>query len=506
VEGNVVTVGAPVRLKAGAHVHGDVAAIGGAIEIHDEATVDGSRVHLAAPWIEDLISNLLEETEKPEEEIAEAEAGGQEEAERKEMEERQRAAGPSGEGIVRFGEDVVVEPGEIISEDIIVFGGTVDVSGTVKSDIAALDGPVHIRPGASVSGDVVAIGGDVSLQADTRVGGDVVTLGGKLQKASSATIGGSHQTLTPQFHLPDFERASRSLTRIGRRIINNLAFLVLLLILVVALPKQMDAVAVRVSEEPGRALLYGIIGLLLVLPMLAVLVFMVVTWALIPLFIAAVAGLGLVGMVGMDILIGRKLAAWMRLSTTSLIGVAIIGFVILAAAGLLAELPVVGAAGGIFLLAVFVFGFGGALMTGFGTDPEGTWLGGGGPHTPQGPPPGGQRSGQSQETPATEEAQQTEPATPGDTAAPEAGMQHETRPPHAEESPQADDRPGVQRAPTSADEEYVYYAASEEEMDTPDQEPAGEVDAPEDRPDSDANTDEEYHPPDRSSDKGPAEQ
>lgn len=437
VKGNVVSIGGSCRLAETARVHGDVLAIGGTVERDDAAVVDGSKVQIAAPWARAFIAQLRERAERPRgmedlEPQAPAKKGVQPEDEAVPETER-KAKPPSGEGIVEFGEDVVVQKNEVVDDYVVVFEGDVHVFGKVDGDIVAMDGEVDVRPFGQVVGSIFAIGRDrdVVLRPGAHVSGDVFAVGGDIHRAHGARIDGKQHTFGYETRTFDVDRVKRPFWRLGRRVLNNFAFLVLLLILVVALPNQMDAVATRVSEEPGRALLYGLIGLLLVLPMLVVMVFMVITWALIPLFIAAVAGLGLVGMVGMDLLIGRKLAAWMRLSTTSMIGMAILGFIILAVAGMLADLPVVGAAGGIFLLAVFVFGFGGALMTGFGADPSGTWLFGE-RTSPHEPAPEGPAPRPHAEAPSETEAEETpEPQTPPE--------DEDTSAADAEETPQRTD-------------------------------------------------------------------
>jgi len=83
--------------------------------------------------------------------------------------------------------------------------------------------------------------------------------------------------------------------------------LVILVILVLALPEQMDAIAVRIAQEPGRALAYGSVGLLSVTPVVIVMIVLAITILLLPIYGALLAALGLVGMVAMDIVIGRYL-------------------------------------------------------------------------------------------------------------------------------------------------------------------------------------------------------
>ncbi|MFO0678333.1 MAG: hypothetical protein U0169_17480 [Polyangiaceae bacterium] len=89
-----------------------------------------------------------------------------------------------------FGGSVKIEKGESV-DDVSVFGGTVDVYGTVHGDISVLGGAVTIRPGAAVTGDISCLGGQVTIEDDATVNGDVSALGGKVEKSPKAHVGGS---------------------------------------------------------------------------------------------------------------------------------------------------------------------------------------------------------------------------------------------------------------------------------------------------------------------------
>jgi len=387
VNANVVTLDGDIDLNEGCYVKGDVLAIGGTVTRHANDLVGGSKLQISAPWVEEFLKDISSEsgtkpavTERYEQHLKHAPSV--------------LAAGDK--GVVHFGQDVHVGPGETVNDDIVVFGGEVEVLGKVKGDIVSFGGPVDIS--GAVSGDVVTFGGSVHLRGNAKVSGDVVTMGGTLREDDGAVISGQRVALAgpgvslgaPVFN-DIFKRAFvsfdplrriglsrhfRPLARIGHWLLNNLALLMLLLILVFAMPRQVDTIALRVADKPGRALLYGIVGMLLFLPLLIALIALVVTWIVIPFYVAAVVGLGLVGTVGMDILIGRWVSRQFKWTVGSILTLAIIGFVALCLVGLMKSVPVVGLAASIFLLAVGIFGFGGALMTCFGTDPTGTWLAG----------------------------------------------------------------------------------------------------------------------------------
>jgi len=94
------------------------------------------------------------------------------------------------QGIVRFGEDLVVRPGERVRGDAVVFGANalVQSGGLIAGDLAVMGGSATIQ--GEVLGDVAAFGGNVDLQEGCLVSGDVVSFGGAVHQASGARVQG----------------------------------------------------------------------------------------------------------------------------------------------------------------------------------------------------------------------------------------------------------------------------------------------------------------------------
>lgn len=82
--------------------------------------------------------------------------------------------------LVTFAQTAPHTPPRIIEgvneTDVIIFGSSVEVRGTVKQGVLALGGDVTVS--GSVAGDVGTIGGNVILQPGAQVGGDIMVLGG----------------------------------------------------------------------------------------------------------------------------------------------------------------------------------------------------------------------------------------------------------------------------------------------------------------------------------------
>jgi cytoskeletal protein CcmA (bactofilin family) len=108
----------------------------------------------------------------------------------------------AGAADVRQGGSVTIGPDQTITDDLYVFGGTVNVQGTVDGSVIAAGGNVTIS--GTVTRDVMAAGGMVDITGTVKgsvraaggtvtisgpVAEDVVASGGTLTLAESATVG-----------------------------------------------------------------------------------------------------------------------------------------------------------------------------------------------------------------------------------------------------------------------------------------------------------------------------
>jgi cytoskeletal protein CcmA (bactofilin family) len=85
----------------------------------------------------------------------------------------------------RTGGTVVIEQGEVVTEDLTVAAGNLVVRGTVRGDLTALSGNVNV-PGR-VTGDLTALGGNVRVTGT--VGGTVSSVSGNTFVESGARVG-----------------------------------------------------------------------------------------------------------------------------------------------------------------------------------------------------------------------------------------------------------------------------------------------------------------------------
>ena len=141
-----------------------------------------------------------------------------------------------------------------------------------------------------------------------------------------------------------------------------LCILALALIAVVFLPRQLRRIAGAIVENPWRASVWGIGGLVLIVPLAALLTISVVGIILIPLELTLAVCASLMGFVAVAHLIGRVALSAKKRAEEKLLREALWGLVILWLIGWIPYL------GWLVKVCAVVLGLGGTLMTRFGTD------------------------------------------------------------------------------------------------------------------------------------------
>jgi hypothetical protein len=99
------------------------------------------------------------------------------------------------EAQVQIGKSIVIEENEQAGDlvcvgcsirmagtcgDVVAVGGSISVEGTVKGDVVAIGGGLHLGNNASVAGDVVTVGGGLHRSPTSLVKGSVISQSGTL--------------------------------------------------------------------------------------------------------------------------------------------------------------------------------------------------------------------------------------------------------------------------------------------------------------------------------------
>ena len=217
--------------------------------------------------------------------------------------------------IVKFWSDIVVEEGMRV-RDAVAIGGNVTVDGIVEHD-------------------AVAVAGSVFLGSKALVGRNVVSVGGAIEKAEGAVVRGD---LT-EVSIPGMSSVLRSVSwpsweelRWAFGIISFVAFvgfLVLALVIVAVFPKPVGLISAAVEDRPLRVALWGLLGVLLIVPLAIFLAVSVVGIVLIPLEMFIVVCAFLVGYIAVAQLIGKKIITALKRSDQPMLWEAFWGLIIL---------------------------------------------------------------------------------------------------------------------------------------------------------------------------------
>ena len=85
--------------------------------------------------------------------------------------------------------DTVVEEGETVNNDVIVFDGDLEIeeNAVVNGDVVVFNGDAEID--GTINGDLVIFNGDLDARTQAVINGDCVLLNGDVDNRSSGNIG-----------------------------------------------------------------------------------------------------------------------------------------------------------------------------------------------------------------------------------------------------------------------------------------------------------------------------
>jgi len=256
-----------------------------------------------------------------------------------------RAESPS---VVKIGSDLTIEEGTKV-HNVLIVGGQITVEGTVENY-------------------VTAIGGSVVLAKTAVVGGNIFCLGGIIVKGKGAEVRGS----ITEINSNDISQAvTKALSEEWEgwswifAVISMSIFLGLLIITVVTvllIPKPVRLISAAIMEKPFKVTVWGLGGLVLIVPLAVLLAISVIGIVLIPLEMTIVLCAALIGFISVSQLVGRKLFTVLKRSDQSMMRESVWGLIIL---WLIGWIPYVG---WMVKVCAIVLGLGGVLVTRFGTN------------------------------------------------------------------------------------------------------------------------------------------
>ncbi len=284
--------------------------------------------------------------------------------------------------VVLFGEDLTVQEGAVVNGDVALFSGNATIAGNIEGDIVLFGGNMTLASTAAIDGDCVLFGGNLTDDTESGTGCSVVSFGSEF----GATIA----EFTTQFDPPvppEVPEIEISRPSAGRQFFGGVAeaagetLVMALLAFGVAslLPNHLLQTQEVVRRKPMTS---GAVGVLTAVAVPVVLVLLTVTSAVLLFVCIGILGFPLVfllavgfvaamffGWITMGNLSGRWLAEKMNLQNRTLPVTAALGTAALTfGIGLLGALPFMIGEG---LLSIIIgsVGLGAATLTRFGTRP-----------------------------------------------------------------------------------------------------------------------------------------
>lgn len=249
--------------------------------------------------------------------------------------------------IVKIGSDVTIDEGMKV-RNVFALGGQVTVEGFVENHVIAVGGSVVLTKTAIVGGNVISLGGIVARGRGSEIHGNLTEINAD---DISAAISNA---LSDEWEGWSWIFAIVSLSIF-------IGVLLVTLLIVHFIPKPIRVISTAVRDIPFKVILWGIIGLILIVPMAVLLAVSVIGIVLIPLEMTLVLCAIILGFIAVSQLVGEKLYAVLKRHDSNIVRETIWGLIILWVIG---WIPYVG-----WMLKVFavVLGLGGVLVTRFGT-------------------------------------------------------------------------------------------------------------------------------------------
>ncbi len=248
--------------------------------------------------------------------------------------------------VVKIGEDVFIQEGRRV-HNVIAFGGQVTVSGTVTSHVVAVGGSVVLTRTAAIGGDVVCLGGVVVLGKGAQINGTLTEINSSnLSEAISDVLN------------DNWEGWSWIFTIIS--ILVFAGFLILALLIITLIPKPVHRISQAIQGHLIQVGLWGILVLILIVPLALLLTLSVVGIVLVPLEMTLVVCAALLGLVAVARLIGMMLLALFKKNTAKPLWETFWGLLLLWIVG---WIPVLG---WMIKILALVIGIGGVFATRFG--------------------------------------------------------------------------------------------------------------------------------------------
>lgn len=249
--------------------------------------------------------------------------------------------------LVKMGESVTIAENEKV-RDVVVINGDINLLGLADGNLVSIGGSIHLGSKAICGGDVVTVGGQISKETGAVVKGDETEVSSVMLAPTTKLIPGLCSSLL------FFGVAFKS--------IMFLALLVLAFLVIITMPKQIGKVIGTVEKKPWACAGWGLLGIILIVPLIILLAISIIGIAFIPLFILIVIWAVIVGYTAVAQVLGKRSLAAFKITRKPITLEVLTGSLLL---WLIALIPILGWI--IVKIAAGLVGFGAVVKSRFGT-------------------------------------------------------------------------------------------------------------------------------------------
>jgi len=271
----------------------------------------------------------------------------------------------NGQGLI-LQKNITVEEHDI-QDNVVSFGGTILVKGTVTENVIAFGGEIIIEGEVGVA--VVGFGAKITLKSSAEINGDVVSIAGELDKHPGAFVKGDTMTFffdTPEAFKGIFKNGISGLIPIILifKLISLVFWFILAIILAAIFPRQtmLASSQLRTSFWPT----FGVGFLSIVVYTGLILFSAILTLVLIgiPILITLIAlgiAVKIFGRVIIFYFFGESLARAFNKKNPTTIAAVLFGFLLVS---FITLIPIIGL---LFSFVISILGWGAIIRTKFGT-------------------------------------------------------------------------------------------------------------------------------------------
>lgn len=249
--------------------------------------------------------------------------------------------------IVEFGDDITITEDNVVKH-IVSVGGQVTVYGKVEGRIVVIGGSVVLSPTAYVEKSITTVGGIIVQGTGSVVEGPLT----EINASNFADVLG--QVLTGDWEGWSWVFAFMSIAL-------YLSLLLVAILLTALIPRSIMVISMSIQASPYMSAFWGMLVVLLTVPLALLLFISVIGVALIPLEFALVFAAALVGFIAASRLAGHYIFRFCKRPDQTCMKETILGLTCLWFLGWMPYL------GGIIKIFALILGLGGVLMTRFGT-------------------------------------------------------------------------------------------------------------------------------------------